>query len=324
MVFLALIGGYIITSLILLKYPNLIHKKKHLKFRAKHISHRGGAAERLENTMEAFTHAETVGTDMFELDCHLTKDLQVVVSHDDHLNRTCGSQIQISQTLYKDLPLLQDGIKVDFYQTLRGTGEDRRIPLLKEVFESFPHMPINIDIKVDDDLLIQQVNELIKQYNREEITAWGNRSDTVCQKLYRINPRVPLIFSMRRVIHLIILFWTGLLPFVSIKESLLEIIMPGILLSSEGMSDLHFSSKARFLFWLSDKLLMRPALFEHLDKRGIQTYLWVLNREQDFERAFKLGAAGVMTDRIVLLKEYLDKAGHEGSQGDHLISRRCP
>ncbi|CAG5125819.1 unnamed protein product [Candidula unifasciata] len=323
MVLLAVIGGYIITSLILLKYPNLIHKKKHLKFRAKHISHRGGAAERLENTMEAFAYAEKVGTDMFELDCHLTKDLQVVVSHDDHLRRTCGSQVQISQTLYKDLPKLQDGIKVDFYQTLRGRGEDRRIPLLKEVFDEFPHMPINIDIKVDDDLLIQQVNDLVKQYNREEITAWGSRSDVVCQKLYRLNPRVPLFFSMRRVIHLMLLFWTGLLPFISIKESLLEIIMPGILLSSEGMFEVPVSSKARFIFWLLDKLLMRPALIKHLDKRGIQTYLWVLNREEDFERAFKLGAAGVMTDRILLLKDYLDKTGQQRGQGENLIPPRC-
>lgn len=42
MVFLAVFGGYMFTSFILLKYPNLIHKKKQLKFRARHISHRGG------------------------------------------------------------------------------------------------------------------------------------------------------------------------------------------------------------------------------------------------------------------------------------------
>lgn len=40
--------------------------------------------------------------------------------------------------------------------TLKG-GEDRRIPLLREVFEAFHHIPINIDIKIDDDELIDKV-----------------------------------------------------------------------------------------------------------------------------------------------------------------------
>lgn len=38
-----------------------------------------------------------------------------------------------------------------------------------------------------------------------------------------------------------------------------------------------------------------------------QTYLWVLNSEEEFERAFKLGSTGVMTDFPTLLREYIDK-----------------
>ena len=39
-----------------------------------------------------------------------------------------------------------------------GTGcQDRKFPLLREVFEAFPKIPINIDIKVDDDELIEKV-----------------------------------------------------------------------------------------------------------------------------------------------------------------------
>ena len=39
-----------------------------------------------------------------------------------------------------------------------GTGcTDRKFPLLEEVFKEFPKTPINIDIKVDDDELIEKV-----------------------------------------------------------------------------------------------------------------------------------------------------------------------
>jgi hypothetical protein len=37
------------------------------------------------------------------------------------------------------------------------TGTDRRIPLLREVYEQFPGVPVNVDIKVDDDELIRKV-----------------------------------------------------------------------------------------------------------------------------------------------------------------------
>lgn len=40
-------------------------------------------------------------------------------------------------------------------------GDDRRIPLLREVYEHFPGIPINIDIKVNNDQLIQKVNKIL-------------------------------------------------------------------------------------------------------------------------------------------------------------------
>ena len=44
----------------------------------------------------------------------------------------------------------------------------------------------------------------------------------------------------------------------------------------------------------------------HLRKRGIMTYFWVANCEDDFKRAFKYGASGIMTDDPPLLKEFLE------------------
>jgi len=44
--------------------------------------------------------------------------------------------------------------------TDENNDESRRIPLLKEVFERYPTVPINIDIKENNDILIQQVNRM--------------------------------------------------------------------------------------------------------------------------------------------------------------------
>lgn len=42
MLLYTLIGGYMLTSVLLFKYPTLLHKKKRVKFLCQHISHRGG------------------------------------------------------------------------------------------------------------------------------------------------------------------------------------------------------------------------------------------------------------------------------------------
>ncbi len=38
-----------------------------------------------------------------------------------------------------------------------------------------------------------------------------------------------------------------------------------------------------------------------------QVYVWVLNDEEDFKRAFDLGATGIMTDYPTKLKEFMEK-----------------
>uniref|UniRef100_A0A4W3JRP4 Glycerophosphodiester phosphodiesterase domain containing 1 n=1 Tax=Callorhinchus milii TaxID=7868 RepID=A0A4W3JRP4_CALMI len=248
--------------------------------------------------ISAVGYAVALGTDMLELDCHMTKDEQVVVSHDDNLKRATGVNVSIADLKFSELPPYLWKLEC----CCEG-GDDKRIPLLKEVFEEFPNTPVNIDIKVNNDVLIQKVSELVKEYNRQDLTVWGNASDDLTCNVFAFicsqNSTIPILFSLQRVLLLVGLFYTGLLPFYPLREQFLEIPMPSIFCCCICL-------RSHFFFLSALSLLMRKALFEHLKARGIQVYIWVLNDEDDFKRAFDLGATGVMSDYPTRLKKFME------------------
>ncbi|XP_047468254.1 lysophospholipase D GDPD1-like isoform X1 [Penaeus chinensis] len=307
MILAAFLGCYVVSSLILFKFPMLLHKKKDVKFVCRHISHRGGAGENYENTISAFRHAVEVGTDMLELDCQLTLDGQVVVSHDSILDVRTESKGAISEYKYEELPLIREQVPIDFMPgtTFSGKSDDRRFPLLEETFQLFPNLPINIDIKTNNNELISKVSNLVKKYNREHITVWGNMKDEVTQKCYKENPNMCLLFSAQRVCLMLLQLYTGLLPFMPLKETHLEVFMP---VQMMRIYSKNFGEKWWYsvIAKMANALLIRRSLFEHLSKRGIQTYLWVMNSEEDFRSAFEAGATGVMTDYPTKLRAFLD------------------
>jgi len=74
---------------------------------------------------------------MLELDCQLTKDGEVVVSHDQNLLRSTGLDKNISELNYKDLPLLKPCLPIDFDPGIVIYYFKKRLHLRTKLFKNY-------------------------------------------------------------------------------------------------------------------------------------------------------------------------------------------
>ena len=106
------------------------------------IAHRGFSGAASENTLAAFQKGIEIGSDMIELDIHLCKDGEVVVIHDETLERTTTGQGRVVDYTLKELK------KFDAGSWFGPQFSRERIPTLGEVLElAKGRVPVNIEIK---------------------------------------------------------------------------------------------------------------------------------------------------------------------------------
>ena len=99
------------------------------------IGHRGAAGYEPENTLRSFKAAASLGADMVELDVHLCASSEIVVIHDETVNRTTNGSGAIANLTLSELKTFDAGI-----------GE--KIPTLGEVFSTMKgSVGINIELK---------------------------------------------------------------------------------------------------------------------------------------------------------------------------------
>lgn len=106
------------------------------------IGHRGCSAAP-GNTLESFRAALELGADGIELDVQLSRDGQVVVIHDTHLEDMTDGTGMVFDHDYAELAKLNASVVMpDFAPT--------RIPLLSEVLNlvaEYPHAEVNVELK---------------------------------------------------------------------------------------------------------------------------------------------------------------------------------
>jgi glycerophosphoryl diester phosphodiesterase len=124
------------------------------------VGHRGAAGLAPENTIKSFKKALEVGADVVECDIQLSKDEELVVMHDNTLDRTTNKKGRVKDYTLEELKQLD-------------AGEGEKIPTLSEVVDTVlqHHRKLTVEIKGEDYTTARKIMEqfigFIKQRNVE-------------------------------------------------------------------------------------------------------------------------------------------------------------
>lgn len=273
----------------------------HLVVQGQHLfpiqAHRGARAYYPENSLYAFAQCVKEGGRILELDVVISRDGQIVVSHEPWLNPSiCG---QNKQLLKRKIPLYQlsyEEIKTydcgSFGHPKFPEQEKRAVykPLLEEVLqwanrieqEIGEQLQLNIEIKTKKSwekngmpnymILCDAVVALLQKYQRIDKDMLQSFDPRALNYLYKKTPTIALSY----------LVGNGL----AMREQLKKV----------AMVPSYYSPNARFI----NKKAVQKA-----QEKGMKVIPWTVNDTLVFQRLLSFGVDGVISDNPQLLQKFL-------------------
>ena len=235
-----------------------------------------------------------------------------MVHHDYDISRLTGVDAPVSELNFEELPLAQDEISINMgiQRYALQSEDDARIPLLRDVFKDFPEMPMNIDMKGSNDEAIQKVYDLIVEFQREDITFWGDMNENLNLRIKEKgqNRGIRTFSSIKYTFLLCLFYFLGILQFIPIRHHSVWYPFFGRVKTNAIAKRLGNKCKHRCCICLYSCLTycMKP-MFWHLRRRGVMVIFWNIDSKDEFQQASRYSVDGMLTDVPSGLRRYADE-----------------
>lgn len=234
------------------------------------FAHRGGALEQPENTMKAFEHAVGLGYRYIETDVQLTADGEVVVFHDDTLDRVTDRLGRISELPWAEV------------RRARVAGTEP-IPLLDDVLGAWPEVRWNIEPKRAPS--VGPLARAIRRTNTIDRVCLGSASEGRLSRLRRLlGPRLCTATS-------------------AMATSRVRLAGFGIRTGSIAGACLQVSPSYKGVP-IVDRRFVGAA-----HRLRLPVHVWTIDGAGQMNRLLDLGVDGIMTDRPTVLRRVLEDRG---------------
>lgn len=235
-------------------------------------AHRGASAYAPENTLPAFQLAVDMHADGVELDVHLSADGQLIVCHDEKIDRTSSGTGEIKSMTLAELRALSFDNHKEGYSGVP-------VPTLEEVYALLAPtgLSVNVEIKGRDPRIPAMCCELAGKY--------GMTGRVIYSSFYHPS----LLLVQENDTHL---------PIAPLYSN--EIVYPWLYAASFGACAVHPHFSA---------LTVSPAMIVECHRRGIRVHYWTVDRPEGIRRVAEAGCDAIISNRPDTVVETLREIG---------------
>jgi len=237
-------------------------------------AHRGNSGECPENTLSAFESAIAVGADWIETDLYLTKDGQLVISHDRDTGHTGDKKLSVTNSTYAEL--LTVDVATGFRTRKKLTFVEcppARIPLFADVLKLIVKQDrTRLSIQPKNEC-VQAAFDVIRELKAERWVGFNDGSLNKMRQVKTQSKAVPV-------------FWD--------RDAKTDIDADIRTAREEGFEAIVVNAKGL----TKDKV-------DKIRAAGLEAGVWTVNSEAELKAFLALGVARIYTDypeRLLRLK----------------------
>ncbi|MDR7522779.1 MAG: glycerophosphodiester phosphodiesterase family protein [Armatimonadota bacterium] len=264
------------------------------------VAHRGASAYAPENTLAAFAKACELGADVLELDVHLTRDEQVVVMHDERVDRTTDGRGEIRGMTLEEVRSLDAG----GWFGPEWAGE--RVPTLQEVLERFaPRALVDVELKAG------VAADWLRGAVREDAEA-----------SIHLARRVLEVVEQAGAVHRVVLSTFGMHALAWIRKTAPGVTTQWSVLSGDLTQDAEAAAAAGFDVLSPQEYAATADNVARAHAHGLAVHIFTRGDEEAMARLVALGVDAVKTPRPDRLRVVLARRGRMPGGRDRWRSAR--
>lgn len=248
--------------------------------------HRGGATVAPEDTLVGFEEGLKHGDAVIECDIHSTLDGELVIMHDDRVDRTTDGEGLVRELRYAEIRQLDAGYRFtpDNGATFPWRGRGVTVPSLGEIYAAFPNRPVNIEIKPSTRPDIEhRVAAAIAEADAQARTLVVSQDRATLRRFRHVsNHRVATGASKPELVG----YWLlSLVHLTRLIDPPFQALQPPD--TYQGIP------------------VVTPGFVRAAHDQGLRVDVWTIDDEATMRRLLSYGVDGIMTDRPDVLGRVL-------------------